>query len=70
VPGERMRLEIPFANIAARITRGHHLRLSLAGADAGTFSTLTDAPATWSVSVGGPDGSTLQVPMQPVTTKP
>jgi hypothetical protein len=43
-------VEIPFANIAAR---GHHLRLSLAGADA-----------------GGPDGSTLQVPAQPVTAKP
>lgn len=65
VPGERMRLEIPLANIAARVGRGHHLRLSLAGADAGTFSTATDTPATWSVAVGGPDGSTLQVPMQP-----
>lgn len=70
VPGERMHVEIPFANVAARIARGHHLRLSLAGADAGTFPTLTDAPATWTVTVGGPDGSTLHVPTEAVPTQP
>lgn len=64
LPGERMQLEIPMANVAARIARGHRLRLSLAGVDAGTFATLTDAPATWSVTVGGPGASTLHVPLR------
>ncbi len=65
VPGQRMRLEIPLANVAARIARGHHVRLSLAGADAGTFATLSDVPATWDVTVGGADGSTLHLPLRP-----
>jgi uncharacterized protein len=65
VPGELMRVELPLLSTAALIRRGHHLRLSLAGADAGTFPTLTDAPATWTVRVGGPDGSTLRVPSRP-----
>jgi hypothetical protein len=65
VPGTPMQLEIPFTATAALLRRGHHLRLSLAGADAGTFGTLTDTPATWSVGYGGPDGSTLRVPMRP-----
>jgi uncharacterized protein len=65
VPGERMRLEIPLANIAARIPRGHHLRLSLAGADAGTLPMLTDVPAAWRVLVGGRNGSLLRVPTRP-----
>jgi putative CocE/NonD family hydrolase len=65
VPGELMRVEIPLLSTAALVRQGHHLRLSLAGADAGTFPTLTDAPATWTVRVGGPDGSTLRVPSRP-----
>jgi putative CocE/NonD family hydrolase len=65
VPGELMRVEIPLLSTAALVRQGHHLRLSLAGADAGTFPTLTDTPATWTVRVGGPDGSTLRVPSRP-----
>jgi putative CocE/NonD family hydrolase len=37
VPGELMHVELPLLPTAARIARGHHLRLALAGADAGTF---------------------------------
>ena len=65
VPGAPMQLEIPFTATAALLRRGHHLRLSLAGADAGTFGTLTDTPATWSVGYGGADGSALRVPTRP-----
>jgi putative CocE/NonD family hydrolase len=65
VPGQRMHVEVSLANVAARIARGHHLRLSLAGADAGTFATLSEVPATWEVSVGGSDGSTLRIPTRP-----
>jgi uncharacterized protein len=77
-PGELMRIELPLLPTAALIRKGHHLRLALAGADAGprrpfevsspgvdTFPMLTEVPATWSVSYGGPHGSTLIVPTRP-----
>ena len=64
IPGESMRVEIPFAATAALIRRGHHLRLSLAGADAGTFAPLVDAPVTWTLSYGA-DASSLRVPTRP-----
>jgi uncharacterized protein len=78
MPGELMRIELPLLPTAAVIRKGHHLRLALAGADAGprrpfefgnpgvdTFATLTEVPATWSVSYGGVHGSSLRVPTRP-----
>jgi len=78
VPGELMQVELPLLPTAALIRKGHHLRLALAGADAGprrpfefsrpgtdTFPMLTETPATWSVSYGGVDGSRLIVPTRP-----
>jgi hypothetical protein len=62
-----MRIELSLLPVAARIAAGHHLRLSLAGADAGWFDTLTDTPATWTVYYGSPHGSSLIVPMRPWT---
>jgi len=63
-PGELMQVEIPMQPTAALIQKGHHLRLSLAGADAGTFSTLTgDKTATWSVAFGA-GGSSLRLPLK------
>jgi putative CocE/NonD family hydrolase len=64
IPGETLRVEIPLSATAARIRRGHHLRLSLAGADAGTFAPLVDAPVTWTVGYG-PDASSLRIPTRP-----
>jgi putative CocE/NonD family hydrolase len=77
-PGELMRIELPLLPTAAVIRKGHHLRLALAGADAGprrpfefsnpgvdTFPMLTEVPATWSVSYGGLHGSSLIVPTRP-----
>jgi uncharacterized protein len=77
-PGELMHVELPLLPTAAILRKGHRLRLALAGADAGprrpfefanpgvdTFPMLTDVPATWSVSFGGPRGSTLVVPTRP-----
>ena len=61
-----MRVEIPFLPVAALIRKGHSLRLSLAGAEAGTFETLTgDKTAKWTVALGGPDGSRLTLPLKP-----
>jgi putative CocE/NonD family hydrolase len=65
VPGELMRIEIPLWPTAARIAAGHHLRLSLAGADAGTFPLVSDAPATWSIAYGEGSGSSLTLPLKP-----
>jgi uncharacterized protein len=64
-PGELMRVELPLLPTAALVRSGHHLRLSLAGADAGTFATLTETPATWTIGYGGPAGSTLTIPVRP-----
>jgi putative CocE/NonD family hydrolase len=64
-PGELMYVELPLLPTAALIQKGHRVRLSLAGADEGTFSMLTDTPATWVVSYGGSGGSTLKLPSRP-----
>ena len=61
-PGQNMRVEIPLQPTAALIRKGHRLRLSLAGADAGTFPAVTDGPETWVIGYGGAQGSTLTVP--------
>lgn len=63
-PGELMHVELTLLPVAARIRKGHKVRLSLAGADAGTFPMLTETPATWSVASGGRSGSTLSLPMR------
>lgn len=60
-PGELMQVELPLWPVAALLRRGHHLRISLAGADEGTFPLLSDEPARWSVAFG----STLTVPTRP-----
>jgi uncharacterized protein len=62
-PGEWMEVELPLLPVAARLRRGHVLRLSLAGADRGTFPMLTDEPASWSVAHGR-GGSQLAVPLK------
>ncbi|HET6146516.1 MAG TPA: CocE/NonD family hydrolase [Polyangia bacterium] len=63
-PGQAMRIEIPLQPTAALIRRGHRIRLSLAGADAGTFPALTEGPETWIIGTGGAEGSTLSVPVR------
>jgi hypothetical protein len=60
-----MRVELPLLPTAALVRKGHHLRLSLAGADDGTFAPVTEAPARWTVNYGGTDGSTLTIPVRP-----
>lgn len=65
VPGELMQVEIPLWPTAARIAAGHHLRLSLAGADAGTFPLVSEAPASWSIGYGDGSGSALILPVKP-----
>jgi uncharacterized protein len=64
VPGQRMQVELPLLPTAALIRKGHHLRLSLAGADAGTLAPVTEAPGSWAVDYGGAEGSTLTIPVR------
>ncbi len=64
-PGELMHVEITMLPVAARIAKGHALRVSLSGADAGTFPLLSDTPATWKIAFGGQGGSTLALPLRP-----
>jgi len=64
VPGARMRVELSLLPTAARIERGHRVRLSLAGADAGTFPMPTPVAPRWTVATGGRDGSTLTIPVR------
>jgi putative CocE/NonD family hydrolase len=64
VPGELMQVEIALLPVAARIEKGHHLRVSLTGADEGTFPALSDEPANWSIAYGK-GGSTISVPLRP-----
>jgi uncharacterized protein len=65
VPGQAMRFELPLLPTAALVKKGHRVRVSLAGADAGIFAPLTETPATWVVSYGGSEGSTLTLPVRP-----
>lgn len=65
VPGELMQVEIPLLPLAARIEEGHHVRLSLAGADKDNFPLVSEAPATWQIAYGGTQGSTLRIPVRP-----
>jgi uncharacterized protein len=66
-PGELMHVELAFLPTAALIRQGHRLRLSLAGADAGTFPPLPAAAAatTWNVAYGSADASRVLLPLRP-----
>ena len=56
---------IRLARLPALIRKDHHLRLSLAGTDAGWFDGMTGGvPATWTVGYGGEGGSSLVVPLR------
>lgn len=68
-PGARMYVELPLLPTAALIQKGHRVRLSLAGADQGTFPMLTETPATWAVSFGA-GGSTVRIPSRPWSSRP
>ncbi|MCY0994226.1 CocE/NonD family hydrolase [Nannocystis sp. ILAH1] len=61
-PGELVDLVVPLLPTSARIAAGHRIRLSLAGADEGTFAPITPDGATLTV-LRGPAGSTLELPV-------
>jgi putative CocE/NonD family hydrolase len=67
-PGELMFVELPLLPTAALIQKGHRVRLSLAGADQGTFPMLTETPATWAVAFGA-GGSSLRISSRPWSSR-
>jgi hypothetical protein len=68
-PGEFARAEFALFPVAARIARGHRLRLALAGADADTFLRYPHGePEEFLVRTGGTDPGGLTVPMRPWRT--
>ena len=66
VPGRTAELRFPLLPTAARIRKGHRLRVAIAGADAKVFRRYPAVgPATFTLRVGGPRASTLDLPLRP-----
>ncbi len=66
VPGKVAEVSFPTFPVAARIKAGHRLRLSLAGADAGTFRRYSEARAeSWQVQRSELYPSSLSVDLRP-----
>lgn len=65
IPGELMHVELPMLPTAALLRKGHRVRLTLAGADAGTFPMLTATASRWRVAYGGRQGSSLTLRSRP-----
>ncbi|MBY8822232.1 CocE/NonD family hydrolase [Sphingomonas colocasiae] len=65
-PGTVAEVSFPAFPVAARIRAGHRLRLSLAGADAGTFRRYSEGKAeSWRVQRGARYPSSLSVDLRP-----
>lgn len=66
VPGAYMALDFPLFSVAALVRRGHRLRVSLAGADSGTFRRYSGGGAeSWRIAHGGEDGSRISIDLRP-----
>lgn len=66
VPGRFERLEFALFPVAARIAKGHRLRLAIAGGDADTFLRYSaGGPEEFRVRTGGATASGLTVMMRP-----
>lgn len=64
--GEPVDLEFDLLPTSKLFRAGHRIRLTLMGADNGNFMTpVTLPPPTWTVYLGGPDGSVLTLPVVP-----
>lgn len=63
-PGERMQVRFALFPTAARIERGHRLRIAIAGADASTFTPYPREGAERFVVHVGVDASRVEVPLR------
>ncbi len=65
VPGERFEVDIALFPVAARIRRGHAIRIAIAGADAGTFRRYSEGkPDTFTILHGGDSASAVILPLR------
>lgn len=64
--GERIRVAFALGSLAARIARGHRVRIAIAAADAHMFQTYSNGgPERFDIFVGGACGSTATLPFRP-----
>ena len=65
-PGVAFEARIGLFPVAALIRKGHALRISIAGADAGTFRRYSEGkPDTFTVYRGGAQASAVDIPLRP-----
>lgn len=63
--GERIRVEFALGSLAARIARGHRLRIAVAAADAHMFRSYSNGgPERFDIFYGGKCGSTVTLPLR------
>ncbi|MDT9600727.1 CocE/NonD family hydrolase [Sphingosinicella rhizophila] len=68
VPGKLMRIEFALWPVAARIAKGHRLRVAIGGADADTFRRHSKGQAeTFSIHRGGTKASGIAITTRPWT---
>lgn len=65
-PGERMQVRFALFPTAARIERGHRLRIAIAGADASTFTFCPRDGRERLVVHLGAEGSRVEVPLRAI----
>lgn len=65
VPGETFEVSIALFPVAARIRKGHAVRIAIAGADAGTFRRYSDGkPDAFTILRGGDNASAVTLPLR------
>ncbi len=65
VPGETFEISIPMFPVAARIRRGHAIRIAIAGVDAGTFRRYSEGkPDAFTILRGGDSASGVTLPLR------
>jgi putative CocE/NonD family hydrolase len=64
IPNQEMRLNFALNPVAALIKKGHHLRVSIAGADADTFKRYSEGKEDTFNIIFGKGGSSITVPMR------
>lgn len=66
VPGKAMSVRFSLFPVAAKIARGHRVRLAIAGADADTFGRIpANGTVRFAIERGGANGSYVQLPLGP-----
>lgn len=66
VPGQLMDVRFTLFPVAAKIAKGHRIRVAFGGADAGTFKRLpVEGPEQFEIVRGGANASRVMIPLKP-----